>query len=139
MFAEIHQSLGERIGTLWAGYAVIFAENQKEVRPTNAEWVRWSVRPADAFSADITGIAERAVGLLFFQHFVPEMAGTRKAHAMRDKVGAMFNEAHFALQGGGVIRFERAKLAYAGVTDGWVTHNITVKYVADKTAVNAPP
>jgi hypothetical protein len=138
LYEELYEAIGTRLGAMWNNYCDITAENQPGKQPEDAPFVVWSVRPADGMSADVSATTERVIGQIYFQVFLPEGKGTRDAAKARDKIASMFSEAHFQIGTGGAVRCERAKLIYAGKQGGFVMHNVTVRFVADNLALNAP-
>ena len=133
-------AIQETIAAVLATYSApppIFAENFSiPTSVSSGEWVRWSIRIADTFDSTVGADKERAVGTLFFQHFVPEGTGTKKAYVFADKIGVLLNR--LTAGASGVIRFGRAVCAYAGTIGGKVQHNITVEFQWDSEALNAP-
>jgi len=119
----------------------IFAENTQtpESATQSKEWVRWSVRIATAYDADVGAIHERVHGTLWFQHFHAEGLGTKEAYDFADKVGAIFNGKAFAHASPavGAVIFERAVCAFAGSMGGWSQHAITIPFRSDAVALNA--
>jgi hypothetical protein len=102
------------------------------------EWARMANRPAAFIDADVGGQWERGTGTLYFQHFLPEGAGTKKAWDFADKIGALFNRANVDVAGGGNVLFERAVCEYVGTLNGQVQHNVTIAWRVDAPATNAP-
>jgi hypothetical protein len=125
----------------YSGDPPIFAENTQtpETATQSKEWVRWSVRLASAYDADVSAIFERVNGLLYFQHFHAEGFGTKEAYDFADKVGAIFNSKTFPHPSPavGLVIFERALCTFAGETGGWSQHNITIPFRSEAKALNA--
>jgi uncharacterized protein DUF4128 len=137
-YEDLHTAIANRLEAMWNNFCDITAENTMGKQPEDVPFVVWSVRPNDSISADVSATTERVTGLIFFQVFLPENSGTLTAHKVRDKVASMYNEAHFQVGSGGAIRCKRAKLIYSGKRGGFVMHNVTVEFLADNLALNAP-
>lgn len=136
-----HANIWEAVAHVLDGYSgtpKLLLEN-KPTSPGDltGEWARLANRPADFVDSEVGGRWERGVGTLYFQHFLPEGQGTKKAWDFADQIGALFNRANIAVPGGGTMKFERAVCAFVGTTGGQVQHNITVAWRIDAPATNA--
>jgi hypothetical protein len=137
-FADTHKAVAVIFDGWNQADAVMFAENQPEKPPTDKTWMRWSLRPADTLPVTCDGAFERTVGLVYVQIFTPIAEGTRAAHAMADKLKALFNEKRVTNASGGVIVFQHVRLEYVSRdANGWTQHNAILAYSEDGRSVLA--
>lgn len=135
-----HANVWEAVADVLDGYTgnpKLYLENIPS-GPISGEWARLANRPADFVDGEVGGQWERGVGTLYFQHFLPEGQGTKKAWDFADKIGLLFNKKNVAITGGGVLRFDRAVCSFIGTTGGQYQHNVTVAWQVDAPATNAP-
>lgn len=141
MYDYTHKAIGKRLDDRWDKSTVLLGENLPAGKnpPWNGStpWIRWSIREADNFSADVGGTFQRETGVVVFQVFVPEEGGTRKAKEVGRKLALIFNEATFAAEDGTALKFERLRVTFSGNSGGWFQQNYTVAYQGDGAAINA--
>lgn len=118
-----------------AGLPPLFAANQPGERP--AEYVVWSLRPANTQATTVGADEEETVGILYFQHFVAEGTGEMKAKEAADRMKPLLNFKTLAVAGGGAVRLQSVNLTYVGVRDAKLQHSITVRYEYDGPAARA--
>ena len=112
---------------------LIVAENQPF--PGGAQpdgpWGRYSIRPIDNLTQDVSATSRQITGMVWLQIFIPETKGTKAAMDMADLMESIFAEKRISTADG-LIRFERAKLQPAGdPIDGFSRWQCLVKYRDD--------
>lgn len=137
-YSSARTAIAAHIGSTLDSSLTLRAENEKRANPTTGVWARWSIRPANSRTVDVSAHDEETVGLLWFQIFIPEGGGTVQAHTMADAIAGAFNEKRLQTGGGGVLYFDRVVLELSGTkTDGWTQHNARIRYTERAPAHNA--
>jgi hypothetical protein len=138
MYDATHKTIAKRIEDGYGNTSAIMAENLDTKKPTDAPWVRWSVRPATLNGVDCTGLRERGLGVVYFQIFTPEQKGSRLAFAITKKLAQIFNAITVESGDGGSIIFRRVNGPIAaGKSEGWLQQIATLQYQEENDSINA--
>lgn len=89
-------------------------ENFNFIPAAGTTWVRYSLRPVNSQSGDVSATLLRREWLLWFQIFIPESEGSVDATKIGDLIAGLFDEQRIALDGFGLLTFRRAELAFIG-------------------------
>jgi len=110
----------------------IIHENHPFEPTPGKPWVRWGIRPADEFMADIGARMERVIGNIFFQIFVGEDNGTLDAQKISDILVGLFFQHYISDPPAPLVRCQAAKQTYIGADEsGWQQYSVLVPYETD--------